>query len=198
MKQLKPMIVALSMAVLLTGCTKLTMMTRDRSTVYIQDNGKVAGIFFEEFDKSYYDKDELEEYIDNEVSDQNAVLGKNSVKVNYFSVKNELAKVGFVFSDLESYNTFNACNIEAGTMDELEPKLEQEKISAFYTTDGKRIKKKNMELENTKAIMVDESIQVKVDGEILYVTKNVTMHEKHEDEAIVPGDGYSCIIYKEK
>ena len=186
------------MVVLLTGCTKFTMMTRDRSTVYIQDNGKVAGIFFEEFNKSYYDKDELEEYIHTEVSDQNAVMGKNSVKVNYFSVKNGLAKVGFVFSDLESYNTFNACNIETGTMEELEGKLKEEKISAFYTTDGKRVEKEDMQLENTRIIMVDASIQVKVDGEILYFTKNVTMHDKNEDEAIVPGDGYSCIIYKEK
>lgn len=200
MKKFRSAVIIAAVAVLLTGCsnpiTTLTMITRDRSTVYVQDNGKVAGIFFEKFDKEYYDEDELKEYIDREVSDQNARLGEKNVQISYFKVKNDLAKLGLMFADLESYNTFNTSNLVLGTTDEMMERLKEEGISSFYTTDGKRIKQKDMELEDTYTLLVDENIQVKIDGKILYTTKNVTMHESHEDEALMPGDGYHCIIYQ--
>lgn len=200
MKKFGSAVMIVVLAALLTGCSNpiitLTMITRDRSTVYVRDNGRVAGIFFEKFDKEYYDEDELKQYIDREVADQNARLGEKNVQVSYFSVKNGLAKVGLMFADIGAYNAFNASGLAQGTVEDMLERIDQEQAAAFYTAEGEKISREDMELENTSALLVDENIQVKVDGTILYMTKNVTIHEDHEDQAVMPGDGYSCIIYQ--
>ena len=200
MKGYRSFLLVLTTAGLLAGCSSpmitMKMLTRDRSTVYIRENGKVAGIFFESFDREYYDGEELRDYVETEVSDQNAKRGKNDVQINYFKVKNGLAKVGLLFSDLEAYNTFNVSDFQDGETQEMLEVCGEKKIKSFYTTDGERIGQDEMELEDTRLVIGNEPIQVKIDGKILYTTKDVELNEDHEDEATLSGDGYSCLIYQ--
>lgn len=168
-------LVILVLAGLLTGCGK--SLEADRDTVYIQKKGNVVSAAIADFDKDYYDEEELKNYIDERVAEYQEEHGKDSVSVDEFSVEDGVARLFIKYNSCEEYQDFNEVTLFSGTIPQAlaegynfeEEFTEIEDGEAAGSTDRETI----ADLD-AKVIILSEKVDVKVDGTIQYVSSRYT------------------------
>lgn len=198
-------LVCLMIAGLFSACGD--SLEADRDTVYVQKKGKVICAAVSDFDKEYYDAQELEKYVEEWVSAYQQEHGKNSVVIDSFAVENGVAKLYMKYKDCENYQNFNEVTLFSGTVPQA--------LAAGYTfnapftqiEDGKAAGN----VENTtvmdtdyKVVILSEKVDVKVDGTVQYMsTDYTTLKSKDTVSIAVPeeeGDGSEMslvyIVYK--
>lgn len=173
-------LVCLVMAGLITGCGKSLEANRD--TVYVQKKGTVVSAAIADLDKDYYDEEELKSYIDERVEKYQEEHGKDSVKVDDFSVEEGTAKLFIKYAGCEEYEDFNEVTLFSGTIPQA--LAEGYDFNAEFTAveDGKAAgsadTKTIVDLD-AKVIVLSEKVDVKVDGTVQYVSSQyTTMKEK--------------------
>ena len=133
--------------------------------------------------------------------------GKDSVKIDKFSVEEGVAKLYMKYDDYEVYQDFNEVKLFAGTVPQA--------LAAGYDFDTEFTKvedgKAAGSIENTevvdtdyKVVILSEKVDVKVDGVIQYMSSEYTSVKEKDTVSIqVPeeaGDGEELslvyIVYK--
>ncbi len=186
---------------LLSGCSKKTDV--DTSTVFIEKKGKITSVDVEALDKDYYDEAELESYITDHVNDYTAENG-NTVEMASFTVTDQVAKLQMQYDSYEDYTAFNGIELYDGTVVEAEAAgydFDTDFISAS-DEDTKKVSKDDVLADdNNKVVIIKANVDVKVDGTILYVSKeNTKVTEKNK--VSITGEGsaeeaaLTYIIYK--
>lgn len=186
---------------LLSGCSKKTDV--DTSTVFIEKKGKITSVDVEALDKDYYDEAELESYITDHVNDYTSENG-NTVEMASFTVTDQVAKLQMQYDSYEDYTAFNGIELYDGTVVEAEAAgydFDTEFISAS-DEDTKKVSKDDVLADdNNKVVIIKANVDVKVDGTILYVSKeNTKVTEKNK--VSITGEGsaeeaaLTYIIYK--
>lgn len=174
-----------SISVFLVTVLALTFLTAcggslkvDENTIYVQKRGKVTGATVENFDKEYYDPEELQEYVDQRVADYTADHGKKSVKVDSFSVEEGVAKLNIKYASCEDYAAFNGVELFAGTVPQA--------MAAGYGFDKEFLAVEKGVLSGVvgkdaitadsdlKVVILNEKVDVKVDGTVTYVSADYT------------------------
>lgn len=197
-----------------SGCGVST--DADTNTLFIGANGKITEVAVEEFEKDYYNEDELKEYIDEVVESYKNDGGKGSVSVKKYTVQDQTAKLVIEYDSYESYAAFNEAELYVGTV--VQAKAEgYEFPEDFYTPDQAAeestesvsdsvITEDVAEIdvladEKNKVLILEQNTDVQVKGEILYVSDHVKVTGK--DTATVYGEGTDSadvklvyIIYK--
>ena len=196
-------LVCLAIAGLLTGCGK--SLEADRDTVYVQKKGTVTSAAISDFDKDYYDEEELKKYVDERVADYQEQHGEDSVSIDKFSVEEGVAKLYINYKGYEEYQDFNEVTLFSGTV----PQALAEGFD--FNTEFTEIKggeaagtvsKDKITDTDAKVININKKVDVKVDGTILYVSGENTS-VKGKDTASMAGDeerseeaDVTYIIYK--
>lgn len=186
---------------LLSGCSKKTDV--DTSTVFIEKKGKITSVDVEALDKDYYDEAELESYITDHVNDYTSENG-NTVEMASFTVTDQVAKLQMQYDSYEDYTAFNGIELYDGTVVEAEAAgydFDTDFISAS-DEDTKKVSKDDVLADdNNKVVIIKANVDVKVDGTILYVSKeNTKLTEKNK--VSITGEGsaeeaaLTYIIYK--
>ena len=186
---------------LLSGCSKKTDV--DTSTVFIEKKGKITSVDVEALDKDYYDEAELESYITDHVNDYTSENG-NTVEMVSFTVTDQVAKLQMQYDSYEDYTAFNGIELYDGTVVEAEAAgydFDTDFISAS-DEDTKKVSKDDVLADdNNKVVIIKANVDVKVDGTILYVSKeNTKVTEKNK--VSITGEGsaeeaaLTYIIYK--
>lgn len=186
---------------LLSGCSKKTDV--DTSTVFIEKKGKITSVDVEALDKDYYDEAELESYITDHVNDYTSENG-NTVEMASFTVTDQVAKLQIQYDSYEDYTAFNGIELYDGTVVEAEAAgydFDTDFISAS-DEDTKKVSKDDVLADdNNKVVIIKANVDVKVDGTILYVSKeNTKVTEKNK--VSITGEGsaeeaaLTYIIYK--
>lgn len=186
---------------LLSGCSKKTDV--DTSTVFIEKKGKITSVDVEALDKDYYDEAELESYITDHVNDYTSENG-NTVEMASFTVTDQVAKLQMQYDSYEDYTAFNGIELYDGTVVEAEAAgydFDTDFISAS-DEDTKKVSKDDVIADdNNKVVIIKANVDVKVDGTILYVSKeNTKVTEKNK--VSITGEGsaeeaaLTYIIYK--
>ena len=186
---------------LLSGCSKKTDV--DTSTVFIEKKGKITSVDVEALDKDYYDEAELESYITDHVNDYTSENG-NTVEMASFTVTDQVAKLQMQYDSYEDYTAFNGIELYDGTVVEAEAAgydFDTDFISAS-DEDTKKVSKDDVLADdNNKVVIIKANVDVKVDGTILYVSKeNTKLTEKNK--VSITGEGSAAeaaltyIIYK--
>lgn len=186
---------------LLSGCSKKTDV--DTSTVFIEKKGKITSVDVEALDKDYYDEAELESYITDHVNDYTGENG-NTVEMASFTVTDQVAKLQMQYDSYEDYTAFNGIELYDGTVVEAEAAgydFDTDFISAS-DEDTKKVSKDDVLADdNNKVVIIKANVDVKVDGTILYVSKeNTKVTEKNK--VSITGEGsaeeaaLTYIIYK--
>lgn len=168
-------LVCLLMAGLFSACGK--SLEADRDTVYIQKKGSIIGAAIADFDKDYYDEEELKAFAEERVQEYQEEHGKNSVTIDKFSVEEGTAKLYMKYAGYEDYQEFNEVTLFSGTVPQA--------LAAGFTfdTDFTKIKdgKAAGSVENTevvdtdyKVVVLSEKVEVKVDGSVQYMTSDYT------------------------
>lgn len=225
----KKMCASLGMVIglgLLAGCG--TSFDANNSTLYIDDKGRVTALDVEEFDQDYYDETELGSYVQKAVDEYAKEHGKNAVKVEDLTVEGTTAKLQMKYKSVEDYANFNGIELCQGKV--------VATLAAGYTYDGDFVKVSDGKVtgnatkqeiyqdEDLKAVIIRANTDVKVDGEICYVssenvkltgTDSVSIREGYSlsnqesnesvmsteltetpDEGAFETDVYTYIIYK--
>ncbi len=166
---------------LLTGCGKEA--DADTNTVSVAKNGKITSYDFEEFDKSYYDEDELKKFIDGAVEDYNAGHEKGAVKADEVSVTDNVAKLKMTYKTAADYEEFNGTELYTGRVVQAMADGYDFDVD-FAGIDGDNVygvtKSDITSQEDLKVVIIKANTNVRVDGKICYVScKNVTVTGKN-------------------
>lgn len=160
-------------AILMTGCG--SSLEADTNTIYVEKNGKITSVDVEAFDQSYYDETELETFVDEAVNAYNEENGKGAVKVEELSVEDGVATLKMQYKTAEDYAGFNGIEMYQGSV--------VQAVAAGYgfdtdfvrvsdqTVAGNASKEEIYSQDDVKVVVIRaKNIDVKVDGEILFVS----------------------------
>lgn len=190
---------------LLTGCGE--KLESDTSVLYVSNKGEVTAIEVENFEENYYDAEELEKYVSDAAEKYHETHGKDSVKIEELTVDGNTAKLTMKYKTTEDYTNFNGIELYQGKV--------VETLAAGYTYEGDFVKVEEGKAAGTatkqeiyqgeglKAVVIRANMDVKVDGDICYVsngnvsltgTDSVSIREEGNDA--FETDAYTYIIYK--
>lgn len=181
------------MAFVMTGCTKGAKVKK--TTLYIEENGKVTEAIVETLDKDYFDSKEMKEWIKEEIKSYNKENGK-VVDMKTYKTDKKTARVTVEYDTMKDYSGFNHVKAFCGTIAEAQ--------EAGYTFDGEFVSTKDkpsitrVELDGSqkyKAVIVEDSQTIMLEEDILYASSNVKVNGK---KAVVKTgvNELAYIIYK--
>lgn len=157
------------------------------STVYITGKGGVIGADIEDFNEKYYDEKELENYITESVDSYVASNGDGSVELESFEVSSSkkegsIAKLYLNYASYIDYAQFNDVTFYVGTVSKAKERGYDFSPAFQKVEDGKLAGNADAQdavKEGANVVVIGEGIQVKVDGEIRYVSDgNVELEGK--------------------
>lgn len=183
----------------LTGCNSIPEIDKvEESTLYISKEGSITAFLVDTFEKSYYDQNELEAMIQEEIKEYG-----QSVKLSRISSKSMIDTgidgiiVQMEYADGISYTGFNGKKLFYGTIAEAyEAGYKINVIVKDMSDASKVISESEIKAMSDKHILiVEENIKVSVPSKILYVSGGVSVLKN--TEAVVNHEtGYSYIIMK--
>ena len=180
-------------ALLFAGCLgKLP----EEDTISVDKKGRVTSTIVEDFDKEFYDAEELEGEIDAELAEYNQNFAADHIRKEAFEVEDGVAALQLVFDESKYYADYTGLTLFAGTIGEAEEEgydlpdnfVEPNENAAdldVLDSDG-----------SAHVLILEEAVQVRVPGTILAVCPedNVTVTGDREASAAEPELSY--IIYK--
>lgn len=192
MRKAEKLLLLAASVVLLSGCSM--KFSAEEDSVYVNKKGEVLGAIVESFDKDYYDKDELQDMLEQEVVEYNAENGKDSIEVDSFKVSSGLVKVIMNYSNWADYAHFNDVQFFAGKLSDIQGKNYGTNVS-FISRDGAE----NTTLEaidgDYYVILLEEKIVVQTPGKIAYVSDNVTIEGEKLARVNEDASGLAYVIY---
>lgn len=198
MKKRKLCALFLLLSLFLSGCTNngesLTLHDLTNHTLLITKDGKLQEGIVENFDKSYYDKKELKEYIEKEIAAYNAVNGKKSVTNVSLSIKSKKAKVILNFKDMNTFAKFN--DITASYLKPEEAKMKDNMPDQYVSAKDSSLVDKDTALkgQDYKVLILSDTYNVVVSGKILYYYNAALLNTKSVQT--LKDDNYSVIVYE--
>ncbi|MBE5967182.1 MAG: hypothetical protein E7255_09485 [Lachnospiraceae bacterium] len=182
----------------ITGCTKdkLILNTKDieADTLLAKSNGAIQAATVEEFNKDYYNLNELEEFVMKEINSYNQASGGENVVLDELERKDGNAVMILSYTGMKHYAEFNkvwAAYFNGGNKEvpmELPDHLVNVKNgSAVNTADV-------IQNEKLKILIVNEPFDVVVDGSILYHSDNAVIIDKNKLQG--SAEGFTVIVYK--
>ena len=179
----------------LTACNAV----EGESSVSLLKDGAVKATIVEDFDKSYYDKDELQQMILEEVVSYNRQLGEDAVSVDKVSVENGVARVEMTYADSESYAAFNDGVFFLGPVSEAQ-KAGYDLNKVFISSSDQLVTagmSDILEMSDAKILITDMKEPVVLDGKAVYVSSNVETDKKCKTVSFdETSDEMAYIIYK--
>lgn len=166
---------AILAAAQLSGCS-LGKQTPE-TVISVEKDGSISVSIAEEFDKAYYDKDELQKMILTEAAGYNRKTGEGSITVNKIEVKNGVALVKMNYRTSEDYAVFNDSVFFIGT-----PKQAEENgydlnivLSGTKNTMETVGKADILSMTDYTVLITNEKEPVALNGKAAYVSDNVTV-----------------------
>lgn len=179
MKKFGCMVLGLCMCMgLLAGCGKT--VESESSVVYVEKNGAVISLDVEELAQDYYDAEELENFVNDAVSEYTEEHGRNSVKVQELKVEEGTARLQMKYKTTADYSAFNGIELYQGKV--------IDSLAAGYVFDGEfarveegkvigaATKQEIYAEDDLKVVIIRANTDVQVDGQICYIScKNVEL-----------------------
>lgn len=186
--------ILLAIMIITTGCSEKELEA-NIDTVFIEGKTNIIGAIVEPFDKPYYNGDELQRFIEDELAFYNSEAGAGEITINKFEVTDKAAKVFLQYTSYIDYANFNGIEFFVGTVEEaLEAGYDFDENFLNYAKLTKVSKDDVTEKKKSKVLITDEDIVIQVNGTIQYISDNVK--EKSKKSAQLTGQKLSYIIYK--
>ena len=182
-KFLRKSMIQKTTAMLLTaGIMIITACSREDggSSVSISNDGKVNSRIVENFDKSYYDQEELKQKILREADEYNLTAGEGAVSVEKVDVDEDVVKVEMTYATAADYAAFNDADFFVGSAAEAQDagyNLNRVLISANNSLETIGMSD-ILGMTDAKILITDAKDPVVLNGKAEYTSNNVTMDEK--------------------
>ncbi len=196
MKRVVLCTIALLLMLGVVGCTneELKVDKITANTIVAKSNGELQVATIEDFDKNYYDLDELKEYIEEQVNAYNKQVGDEKITVDEVDKKDDKAVMILTYSGMDQYANFNEVSAAyfAGGIGDISLKLPSTLIDA-----------KNGSLASTDEILKDEKLRILVlnepyhivtDGKVKYYSEKATL--VNENEVDGAAEGMTIVVFK--
>ena len=182
-------------AVSFTGCGDAK--DTDITTIKVGKDKSLTGTIVEEFEKEYYDADDLKEYTLDAVAAYNAAGADRDVSVSKVEEKDGMVTLQMKYPTAEDYTGFNGKLFFTGTVAEAYESDMNLDVTLQDVADENKTAGKSeiLQMGEKNIVILQEDVAVEVPGRILYAsdgtelltTKRAIMH---------PGDGLAYLIYK--
>lgn len=190
---------ACAAAVLLSACSLINPLSAfEETAVVIDKSGSIRELVVESFPESSYSEEEFDHFIRQQASDYNTALGgEEKVNIESVSLKSGNLRLEVIYDSASDYADFNKTvfKIEDGAAwlkSETSNQAEAERI--FKTKDNETRKLEQLDdLTGKKAVVADGPFLLRVPGNILYVSDNVSITDEKTAEI---SDSDSVIIYE--
>lgn len=185
-------ILTLSM-LLLAGCGNAVPA---ENTISVDKKGKITSTVVEDFDKDFYDADELEAMIEEDIAAYNVNFAQDHLTLKKFEVKDGVAVLQTQFDEARYYADYSGMTLFVGTVaDALEEGYDL--LGECMDSDGSLTNLGSIEeAEQWNVLVLEEAVHVSVPGSIVCVSRagNVVITDKKE--AVVNEAQQAFIIYK--
>ena len=170
--------------VLLNGCKKeeifLSVDDVTANTFLIKRDGSLHVAIIEDFDKSYYNLSELNEFVAKEVDAYNEKAGSKEITIEQLELKNGKVVMILGYSKMAHYSAFNnmpAAYFGADTKD-----VALELPSQYLDAKKNEVVDKETALKNgkNKVLVLYEPYEILVEGEIKFYSENATLVDKNK------------------
>ncbi|MEG1847871.1 MAG: hypothetical protein RRX92_08160 [Lachnospiraceae bacterium] len=185
----------LGMTVLLGGCGKSD--TVDATTITVHKNGSVDSVILEEFEKDYYDEEELNTMVTETIATYNRENGDKKIKLQDVSVNNGIASSIMTYQDAIDYASFNEEIFFSGTVAEaydegfdfdVQLTKATTKSPSEDTGTPETITKNDILTMGSMHIVIAEApVHIRTYKNITYISENVSM--VNEKEVIITSNG---------
>lgn len=180
----------LTAAVFLTGCGNKFEPTE--STIYITSDGAVKSAIMENFDKAYYDFDELSEDVAKEVKTYCLDVNEDVITVESLTQEGDMVSLFMDYASVEDYVMFNDVLLFYGTYaDAVKEGYVPEEL---YDSEGQNVEMDMEQLGNLKVVVTEESICVQTSGKIRCTSDNVTIVDHKLARAMEAGKTHPAFI----
>lgn len=178
----------------LTGCGDKFEPTE--SSIYVTSKGQVKTALMEDFEKDYYDFDELSKTVADEVKAYNLSAGAEVVGVGSLTQGTDGVTLFMDYESVKDYAQFNDVILFQGTYEEAvaagyEP-------AELYDADGMLYADISSEhFSHLKVLVTEENICVQTTGKIKFVSEHVTVLDKKLGKVVEAGKSNPAfILYK--
>lgn len=179
---------------LMTACAKDS--SGDVSSISIQKDGTILSNIVEEFEQSYYDKEELQQAILMEAADYNKIAGNGKINVEKIDVDGGMATVRMTYQEAGDYAGFNHVVFFAGNASDAQENYELNVVlSGIRDTNDTLAKADILAMEGYKLLITDVQEPVFLDGRAEYVSGNITASDDRKS-VWLSGDGQGYVLYK--
>ena len=191
------MLLAILLAITVAGCGK-SDEAYDETTVIIDKKGGITHRIVENFDKSYYDEDELRQDIDDELAEYCKDKDEKAARLNSLKIEDGIATAEISFAGCGDYAAFNDVDFFYGTINEAMEKQYPTDVTLKGEGDeDEPIGKYEFEaMGESMMVVVSEPVVVKLPKKIAYTTANIDVLD--DDTARMASDsvGLGYIVLK--
>lgn len=197
MKKGRMLMAACALLLMLTACGS-SNKNYDITTVYIGKNQEVSEYIVENFDKSYYNTEELKQNMEQTIQEYNKKNGASDLVVldQYeFSDDSTKLNVKIKYKRAKDYGSIHNSEFFVGTVLEArEAGYDLEGLHAAETHSAKTPVPLDQMTEEM-VVICEEEMDVEVKGDILYISDNVSLKSSGL-VTVGKSDTYSVIVYQ--
>ena len=168
----------------------------DQDTISVDKRGRVTSTIVEDFDKEFYDSEELESEIDEELAEYNQNFAADHIRKEMFEVEDGIATLQLVFDESQYYKDYTGLELFVGMVSEAEE--EGYELPAYFVNPEENavdVEELNSE-GDARILILEEAVQVRVPGRILAVCPEDNVTVTGDREAAVAEPELSYIIYR--
>ena len=198
MKRVLICLISILGILMLAGCAKkeIFITTDDitSDTILVKRDGSLFVAIVEEFDKSYYNLEELNEFVSKEVNAYNSKVGSQEVTIEELGLKNGKAVMILEYTKIAHYSAFN--NMPAAYFSADTENVALELPSQYVDTRKNSVVDKNTAMKNNKnqVLVLYEPYEIIVEGDIRFYSDNATFLE--ESKVKSNSEDMTVVIYK--
>ncbi len=178
---------------LLAGCLG---SVPEENTIAVNKRGEITNTIVEDFDKDFYDADELESEIEAELAEYNKNFAADHVSMETFEVEDKVATLQLSFDESKYYTDYTGLTLFVGTLSEAEDEG-YDLSGEFVDADGNATDPETAAAgEDVHVLILEEAVNVQVPGTILAVCSGDNVTVTGNREASIAEAKLSYIIYE--
>jgi hypothetical protein len=180
------------------GCKKeevfITADDVTTNTILAKSNGVLQVATVEDFNKSYYNLSELQDFVTKEIEEYNKKAGEKKISIEDIKLNNGKAVMLLTYSGMDQYANFNdvtAAYFNGGVSEvplDLPTTLVSEKNGSLASTQ------EIIGNNKLKVLVMNEPYEIIVDGTIKYYSENTTYIDDNKVQG--PAEGMSIVVFK--
>ena len=167
------------------------------STIVVAKKGRISERIIENFDKDYYNLDELKSEFESLVSQYNENIGGEEIRLKKVELNGTLLTVDLDFTGPSDYENFTGERLFVGTVKDAYDNGYTMDVTLKGVENGDKIEKVQiMGLSDKSIVILSEHVRVRTFDDIAYVSANVEVVGDNEARVLSESDGLAYIILK--